>query len=686
MKKYLMTGIAALALCVGFTSCSHDLEQLSQEEIDELNAKKIVDNYNKAFVAVFGQPAANQDWGFTASGTRTRAITVPGTNDVYEKFPSSGDITPYFPTTIPEDAKTDAELEALYKGETVQTQYGPQQMWDLYAIYLNVVGKTEMNVKVTTSGEYSVGYTYANPANQVYNVYIAVGDGNNLTLKRNGAEHVNFYIMSGNITIDSNFGECGGIISVAEGATVNDQRKNIAHNDGVKIFNKGTYNATNTTTYWNGSVNTSTFDIGNFCTFYNEGTFTAPGGLSYSPGDANTSYFVNMGDDAVIEAASMTLNSSGNFYNTGTVTIEGLTEVTNDEIYWVNAGHYTTGSMKFSAKNETFFNYCQLIVEGNMHMYDGQFNLMDNSYTEAGSVTMDNFVVNMGSNTGMNILGDFTMPIGQQDATFQGFRTEGSNDFLRVGGTVTVAEHMLTFQLSGDITYAFGSLVDLGANNTGVQPTYRFNTGTTAAPLEELVVEPNETGCGSSWHGGDDPFEADLRIMAEDLSADDKTDFDFNDVVFDVQYTTATTPAKILVRAAGGTLPLRIRISGTAENRSDWVWQEVHGLWGKSTGIMINTNATTIIGGGKGYEANYDLDPITLGYDVEDAADANNIIIEVNKGGSWQPMNAAVGEPAAKFACSPDIDWADERVNLKDNSNFSSWVQGAIDTWNWNNF
>ena len=61
MKKYLMTGIAALALCVGFTSCSHDLEELTQEEIDALNAKKIVDNYNKAFVSVFGEPAANQD-------------------------------------------------------------------------------------------------------------------------------------------------------------------------------------------------------------------------------------------------------------------------------------------------------------------------------------------------------------------------------------------------------------------------------------------------------------------------------------------------------------------------------------------------------------------------------------------------------------------------------------------------
>lgn len=73
MKKYLMTGIAALALCVGFTSCSHDVEQLSQEEITELKAQQVVLDYQKAFVATFGQPAANHKWGFVDySKTRTR--------------------------------------------------------------------------------------------------------------------------------------------------------------------------------------------------------------------------------------------------------------------------------------------------------------------------------------------------------------------------------------------------------------------------------------------------------------------------------------------------------------------------------------------------------------------------------------------------------------------------------------
>ena len=47
MKKYLMTGVAALALCAGTTSCSHDDgEEWSQ-------AKEDLAKYNMAFLSLF---------------------------------------------------------------------------------------------------------------------------------------------------------------------------------------------------------------------------------------------------------------------------------------------------------------------------------------------------------------------------------------------------------------------------------------------------------------------------------------------------------------------------------------------------------------------------------------------------------------------------------------------------------
>ena len=70
-----MTGIAALTMCFGFTSCSHDFDTLSQEEIDQRKANEIVENYKKAFVAQFGQPAADQDWGFGTSAMTRSANT-----------------------------------------------------------------------------------------------------------------------------------------------------------------------------------------------------------------------------------------------------------------------------------------------------------------------------------------------------------------------------------------------------------------------------------------------------------------------------------------------------------------------------------------------------------------------------------------------------------------------------------
>ena len=71
MKKYLMTGVAAIALCAAFTSCSKNEELYNPEQITANEAAQIQENYNQAFIATFGQPAPNHDWGF-GSSARTR--------------------------------------------------------------------------------------------------------------------------------------------------------------------------------------------------------------------------------------------------------------------------------------------------------------------------------------------------------------------------------------------------------------------------------------------------------------------------------------------------------------------------------------------------------------------------------------------------------------------------------------
>lgn len=73
-----MTGVAALAICAAFTSCSKSEELFNQGAIDQQKGEKVAQSYNEAFVQVFGNPAADQDWGFNSDAARrsnTRAAT-----------------------------------------------------------------------------------------------------------------------------------------------------------------------------------------------------------------------------------------------------------------------------------------------------------------------------------------------------------------------------------------------------------------------------------------------------------------------------------------------------------------------------------------------------------------------------------------------------------------------------------
>ena len=75
MKKYLMTGVAAIALCAAFTSCSKNEELYNPEQIEKNAIAQVYENYNQSFIAAFGQPAANHNWGFVnySAMARTRA-------------------------------------------------------------------------------------------------------------------------------------------------------------------------------------------------------------------------------------------------------------------------------------------------------------------------------------------------------------------------------------------------------------------------------------------------------------------------------------------------------------------------------------------------------------------------------------------------------------------------------------
>ena len=153
------------------------------------------------------------------------------------------------------------------------------------------------------------------------------------------------------------------------------------------------------------------------------------------------------------------------------------------------------------------------------------------------------------------------------------------------------------------------------------------------------------------------PPPSNVRIIAEDLSAQQGTDFDFNDVVIDVDIENSIASCKLI--AAGGTLPLRIAGSDALE---------VHKMFGVDTNVMVNTG----IG-----------DPIApVSFSLSGINNAADIKLEVYKNGAWMEMKAEQGVPAAKIAVFQDFEYCAEREPITTKyPNFQYWVQNVDYIW-----
>ena len=164
----------------------------------------------------------------------------------------------------------------------------------------------------------------------------------------------------------------------------------------------------------------------------------------------------------------------------------------------------------------------------------------------------------------------------------------------------------------------------------------------------------------------EEPSEDVLRIIAEDLSASGASDFDFNDVVLDVTYATETTPAKVMLVAAGGTLQLKVGSTNGVGG------VEVHEkLLGAENAKKGEVYKMVSPGGDVWPVAAVDITSYLSDTDIRNAADANEKIrIEVYKQGaskeySWNLLTAPKGEPACKLAVDNTFEILRERQSIK---------------------
>ncbi len=144
------------------------------------------------------------------------------------------------------------------------------------------------------------------------------------------------------------------------------------------------------------------------------------------------------------------------------------------------------------------------------------------------------------------------------------------------------------------------------------------------------------------------------RIIAEDLTVGEASDFDFNDVVFDVLQS-----GTIIIRAIGGELPLYIEgnevhaVCGISLPASAWSAMKNTG-WNPSSSYKVNTYID--------YTA--ELGRIELGGSYNSKEDAKRIRIWVTKRGENIELKADQGKVASKVAVGADYRWCAERQDI----------------------
>ena len=642
-----MLGTAVTVIVTGLVSCSHDTdgEDLSQVEIA----------YRTSFVNTFGQPASDQDWGFSSSSANarmTRAIQPS------YHFPSDADESKFL-SDVPQGVNSYAdECKANYQydGYAIGTSYIDESWTGQVNIWGSWDGSKSSGGTLYIKGncDFSNRKFYVAPNSDIYLVEGAI-----LTLSNDNAgnlqENCNFYLAND-----------AKIVTPGE----------LKLNKGLHIFNHGIIEANKLST--------------------NNHSWLVNGGLVKVTTKISVENELSViENNHIITAADLNTAGSGKFENNDSVRITGTTFVNSNSNTWVNNGHYHTGNFIYNAASDEVINNCFLTVDEDFNINLGDNPGNGNFKMDAGSgVITKNF--NGGGNWGKNYSTGWSQFNGGPFYVYM-----GENSVFRVTGTCMMNATKADYGFYGPSTGGYAVLdakeIVKGAENQGYEVTYGnnlyvyteshfgngysgqypyidfkgnakifapgFEDGKPSVTIEPSLCCPGFTGTNAAPAPSLTP---DLRIIAEDLSASQSSDFDFNDVVFDVTFTSNST-ATITLQAAGGTLPLTV------------AGQEVHQLFGVTTSTMVNTYADENNPG----EKLITKDPVSFDITgIDRSKNGRDIRILVLKNDSWEELTAKQGIPAAKIAVKPTFVWCDEFEPIETRYPlFKDWVKNKDVIW-----
>ncbi len=616
------------------SSCSHDEYFYSEEKAEQT----VYSKYATAFEKAFGKVGPNVDWGFSSKNASTRAKG---------DYTSKGNLQPTI--TFPTDCAASKFLDKVPDGVEKLPADKDEVNGGTYfidATTQKAVMRLTGTIYVTGTVDLSGSDNFeVNAGTEIYLI-----KGSTLKLGENSALNLK------------------GDIYIAEGATL-ETAGHLKVNGASKIYNHGT-------------VSAGTFEVNTTSFLYNVGTLTA-GNVN---AESNASRIVN---DATVNCTTTTVNA-GAVQNNAEWTVTGTTYVTSNNSGWVNNGYWMTQNYAYTGGSVNVINNCFLEVTNDFDINISSLSsnpsdpsigfridtgggvLTRNFYggrDKSTNATSGPFKVVMGQNAVFKVTGTATLESGRGEGfgffgpSSGGYAVLQAKNIVRnpihdgTWGAVTYGGHLYvsaeTHFAQGDDGYGPHKFIFEHDGFTTANNIYAagFNSG-------KPNINIPQTSCSPGFQGGDPLY----RVIAEDLSASEDGDFDFNDVVFDVVKAEGGRTTLRLI-CAGGTLPLRV--GGV----------EVHSVFGETTpneqGLyqMYNTGA-----GPTKPEATF-----TVAGEYTTPEKIKNIIIEVLKEGTWMALPANRGEAACKILVDNTFKPVRERRNIADeNLKFTNYVQGSF--------
>ncbi len=685
-----MTAMAAVAMGVAFTSCSHNTDLYGGEEgggkingrtaQEQIELDKAV--YKAAFEKAFGKVAPTVDWGFgpsTVAGTRA----VPGITFPTFKDGDCPDMPTKYSNTVPTDAiyaKTYADQhphDKFPEGAVIYINDAYPQFWGE-----NQVGNVD-NLIIYVDGNITLNESFSQ--NQK-GTTLCVTQGSTLKLN-NVRENLTVYLAP-NAKLDlsecqayvwhqeTNSGgmENGAVFTKGTAALYMSTGSRV---EGGAIYFKDNYTVLNE----GGTIDVGELHVENGAILYNKNKIDVDGVIALR----NTNGEIVNFDE--IDAASMTLDAGAKFYNVagGQVDITGLTKLNNDSgtNAWQNGGKFNTGSFEITGgcQDPAAFNNCHMTVTGQFFMNHGNFVLDSGAAVECGSFkwVSDNYF-HMGGKALLKVTGQL---LADNWNTGYGFYGDGADyAVIQAGSIAKENEGKFRAAYFGKLFIDTNNHFHQGRSsadgtwytwNDPVKFSFTDNNDEGAQKAENFSIDipRDNAGCSPGYKYG---TKTTYRVIAEDLSATEGSDFDFNDVVFDVEPNAAGTAAKIVVRAAGGIYKL------TVEGR------EVHKAFGvdadNKTGLypMINTQPwnpnekATLF---ESFTGDFSSDAA-----IRSTIKGIKILVfkpEYEENGA--PLEANTGQASCKILVDQNFDVVPERKGMAtEKKNFNLYVRGTWDT------